>query len=206
MILNKFEFLAMNNPIRNAIQRHIEIKRIRKLSNLPPNKTVLEIGCGTGNGSKIIKEYFQTNKIYATDLDKRMITIAQKKKDKTIVFEMQDATKLKYKNNTFDAVFDLGVIHHIPNWKTCLKELKRVLKPNGQLIIEDLSIETFSTFQGKLMKKVLDHPYTSMYKENELIKHLKKLNFKIIRHKRYSSLIKYFIIIAQKSKINERQK
>ena len=199
MKLNRIEFLLMNNSIRNLIQKHIEIKRLRKLSNLSPNKAVLEIGCGTGNGSKLIKKYFQTDRIYATDLDKRMIDIAKKKnKDDSISFEVQSATKLKYKNNNFDAIFDLGVIHHIPNWKDCLKELKRVLKPKGQLIIEDLSIETFSTTFGKLMKKVLDHPYKSMHKEDEFVEYLKKIGFKIVVHKKYSTLIRYFIVVAQK--------
>src|SRR3989344_2670669 len=172
MKLNKTEFLLMNNPIRNLIQKHIEVKRLRKWSNLSSNRTVLEIGCGTGNGSKLIKKYFQAKRIYATDLDKRMIDIAKKcSKDDSISFEVQNATKLRYKDNYFDAVFELGVIHHIPNWKDCLKELRRVLKPKGQLIIEDLSIETFSTPFGKLMKKSLKNPYNSMYKEDEFLQH-----------------------------------
>src|SRR3990167_9301495 len=132
----------MNNPVRNLIQERIEVKRLRKLSGLPPNKTALEIGCGTGNGSKLIKKYFEAKKIYATDLDERMINIAKRRNTvESITFEVQDATKLKYSSKSFDAIFDLGVIHHIPNWKDCLKELKRVLKPNGQLILEDLSRE-----------------------------------------------------------------
>lgn len=191
----------MNNPVRNLIQERIEVKRLRKLSGLPPNKTALEIGCGTGNGSKLIKKYFQTKKIYATDLDERMINIARRKNaDDCITFEVQDATNLKYDNNSFDAVFDLGVIHHIPNWKDCLEELKRVLKPNGQMIIEDLSIETFDTFFGKLLKRVLDHPYANMYNKNEFVMHLKKIGFKIVEHKQYNTLgiLKYFVIVAQK--------
>ena len=199
MKLNKLEFLLMNNLVRNFIQNHIEVKRLRKWSKLAPNKTVLEIGCGTGNGSKLIKEYFEAKRIYATDLDKRMIDIAKKNNnDKSISFKVQNATKLKYKSNYFDAVFDLGVIHHIPNWEDCLNELKRVLKPKGQLIIEDLSIETFSTPFGKLMKKSLDHPYNSMHKEDEFVDYLKKIGFNIMVHKKHPTLIKYFIVIAQK--------
>ena len=199
MKLNKLEFLLMNNSIRNLIQKHIEVRRLRKCSTLSPNKIVLEIGCGTGNGSKLIKKYFQAKSVYATDLDKKMIDIAKKRnKDNSISFEVQNATTLKYKDNYFDAVFDLGVIHHIPNWKDCLKELKRVLKPKGHLIIEDLSIETFSTPLGKLMKKSLDHPYHSMYKEDEFLQHLQKIGFKIVLHKKYTPLIRYFIVVAQK--------
>lgn len=205
MKLNPLEFLLINNSVRNLIQEHIEVKRLRKWSNLPPNQTVLEIGCGTGNSSQLIKKYFQAKMVYATDLDERMIDIAKKgNKDDSISFEVQNATKLKYKENYFDAVFDLGVIHHIPNWKDCLKELQRVLKPNGQLVIEDLSIETFSTPIGKLMKKSLDHPYNSMHKEDELVEYLKKIGFKILIHKKHSALIRYFIVVAQKEGVSEK--
>ena len=79
MKLNRIEFFMMNNILRNFIQKQIEIKRLRKFSNLSSNKTILEIGCGTGNGSKLIQKYFQTKKIYATDLDKKMIEVANKK-------------------------------------------------------------------------------------------------------------------------------
>jgi ubiquinone/menaquinone biosynthesis C-methylase UbiE len=54
-----------------------------------------------------------------------------------------DASKLDFPDNHFDAVFDFGIIHHIPNWKDCIQELKRVLKPNGEVILEELSIDTF---------------------------------------------------------------
>lgn len=199
MKLNKIEFFLMDNFVRNSVQEHIEIKRLRAFSNLPTDKKVLEIGCGTGNAAQLIKKYFKTKRITGIDLDERMVAIAKRKnKDKTISFEVQDAADLKYKNNSFDAVFDLGVIHHIPHWKECLKELKRVVKPQGQLIIEDLSIESFSTPLGKVMKKVLDHPYNAMYKEEEFVKYLEKIGFRVVVYKKYNTIIKYFIVIAER--------
>jgi ubiquinone/menaquinone biosynthesis C-methylase UbiE len=189
----------MDNPIRNCIQEHVEIKRIMKYVLLPPRCNILDIGCGTGNSSKLIKKYFKIKKINAVDIDKRMIAVAKRNnKDRAIHFEVGDATRLRFKNNSFDAVFDIGVIHHIPQWKKCLQELKRVLKPGGQLIIEDISLETFSTSLGIVMKKMLDHPYNKMYKEKEFIESLKKLNFKINIKKRYDFGVRYFIVVAQK--------
>ncbi len=199
MKLNQTEFLLMNNPVRNFVQEHLEIKRIKKYAHLPPERKVLDIGCGTGNSSRLIKKHFKTKKIYAVDIDKRMISIAKKKnEDPSISFEVENATHLKFKNDSFEAIFDLGVIHHIPQWKKCLRELKRVLKPGGQLIIEDLSLETFSTPIGKIMRKILDHPYHAMYKESEFVEYLKKIDFKILINKRYRAPIRYVILIAQK--------
>lgn len=201
MLMNDLEFWLVNNPIRGFIQELIEIRKIRKLSQLPTNKIVLEIGCGNGYGTRLIKKYFKPKKITAIDLDKRMIDIAKRKHhDPIVTFEVGDAAKLVYQSNSFDAVFDFGIIHHIPNWEACLKELKRVLKPKGQLIIEDLSIETFKTFIGKVLKNIFDHPYSSMYEREELIDHLKILGFKIEKNEVYYhlGLLEYFIVIAAK--------
>lgn len=201
MLMNNLEFWFVNNPIRGLIQELIEIRKIRRLSQLPTNKIVLEIGCGNGYGTRLIKKYFKPKKITAIDLDKRMIDIAKRKHNDPIVsFEVGDAAKLAYQSNIFDAIFDFGIIHHIPNWKDCLRELKRVLKPGGQLIIEDLSIETFETFIGKVLKNVFDHPYELMYKREEFIDYLKMLGFKIEKYQVYYhvGLLKYFIVIASK--------
>lgn len=199
MILNKFEFVSMNNPLRAFVQEYIEIKQLRRLSQLPSGIKVLEIGCGNGWGTKLIKKYFNPSEIYAIDLDPKMINIAKKSnKDNKIYFSVADATKLPFKDNSFDAIFDFGIIHHIPDWKKCLIDLRRVLKSGGQLLIEDLSIETFETPFGKLMRKVLAHPYGAMYKRSEFIQFLKSIGFTVSNYRlRYPlKSIQYFVVIA----------
>ncbi|MFC1691588.1 class I SAM-dependent methyltransferase [Nanoarchaeota archaeon] len=201
MKLNKFEFLVINNPIRNFVQKHIEFRNLRKLFSMPKNKTVLEIGCGSGYGTKLIRKYFSPKQIYAIDLDKKMISIAKKSiKDKNTNFSVGNTTQLKFKNNQFDSVFVFGVIHHVPNWKTALKEIKRTLKPKGIVVLEELSKETFESGIGKHSKKHLDHPYEEMFRKDEFINHLKKLGFKIKTQKSYNPLylFKYFVVIAEK--------
>jgi len=130
-----------------------------------------------------------------------MIDLAKENNtDSSIFFEVGDASNLNYETNKFDAIFDFGIIHHIPNWKDCLRELKRVLKPGGELILEDLSIETFDTPTGRIMKKVFKHPYEVMYKKDEFLNYLKASGFGVIEQKSYHPLylIKYFVVIAKK--------
>lgn len=198
MKLNKIEFWTMNNRLRAFIQDKIEIKRLRKLSTLPKNKVILEIGCGNGVGTKLIKKHFAPKKIHAIDLDAKMITLAkQKNQNSSNTFQVADATLLPFKDNSFDAIVDFGVIHHIPNWKDALKEMKRVLKPNGELIIEDLSIDTFSTIIGRFLKLILKHPYDDMYTQKEFVDALKDIGFTIPQIKYYNLFIKYFALIAK---------
>ncbi len=203
MLMNTLEFLTMNNLVRAFIQDRIEMQRIRQLVKLENDLVVLEIGCGNGNGTKLIKKYFKPKKIVAIDLDPKMINIAKKNNtDPSVLFTVSDAAKLaSIPDNSFDAIFDFGIIHHIPNWKNCLNELKRVVKPGGELILEDLSIESFSTPFGKIMRKVLDHPYKEMYTRKEFINYLKSIGFAVNQNAVYYPLytIQYFIVIAKKT-------
>jgi ubiquinone/menaquinone biosynthesis C-methylase UbiE len=205
MKLNRVEFILINNPVRARIQEYYELKILlnmyRNVSVLKSFDTVLEIGCGNGNGTKLIKKYFSPKKIYAIDLDERMISIAKRRNiDPTITFEVMDASKLRFSDNYFDAVFDFGVIHHIPDWRDSIDEIWRVLKKDGLIVLEELSIDSFDKGIGKVWRKLLDHPYESMFSVEEFIEYLKAAGFKILgfRESNPIKLIKFFSLIAGK--------
>ncbi len=198
MKLNRLEFLMMNNPLREFIQE-FEAKELMEISGLKPGKILLEIGCGSGNGTKLIMKYFKPRKVYAIDLDERMIEKSIKRNAHTSVeYSVGDCTGLRFTNSKFDAVIIFGALHHIPAWKKAISEISRVLKPGGRLIIEDYSRETFKTGIGKLFKRVLKHPYKEMYTVEEFVNQL-SLRFRIRNFKARQKLgLKYFILAAEK--------
>ena len=198
----------MNNPVRAFVQNHYEAKILRKMTSSKRFNSVLEIGCGRGIGAQIIKKFFSPEKIFAIDLDEKMIRIARKRNhDSTITFDIQDAANLNFPDNYFDAIFDFGMIHHIPAWKNCLSEIKRVLTKNGELILEDLSFETFETIPGKLFKALSVHPYETMYRVEEFKEYLKEIGFKILAFKESYPLhiLKFFSLCAVKKEIGKEQ-
>lgn len=202
MKLNKIEFMLMNNPIRAFVQDIHEVRILRKMSAIESIDKALEIGCGNGNGTRLIKKYFKPININAIDIDEKMIKIAQQKnKDKSIKFEVMSATELIFANNYFDAIFDFGIIHHIPDWKKCINELRRVLKPGGELVLEELSIDSFSKGIGIIWRKILDHPYDNMYSNKEFVQYLKEQNFEIKCYAEYNAmmLFKHMSIVAIKN-------
>lgn len=187
--------MVMNNPLRALIQEKYELRILRNMSSIHAIGQSLEIGCGNGNGTRLIKKYFSPNNITAIDLDDKMIAIAKSRnKDTSIVFRVMDASKLEFPDNQFDAIFDFGIIHHIPNWKECIRELRRVLKPGGKIIIEDLSRETFTKGIGRLWRILSDHPYESMYTAGEFNDYLMESGFKILNYKQSNPfrLIRFF--------------
>lgn len=100
-------------------------------------KKVLEIGLGQGaDAEQIIKR----GGIYSgVDLTEESVNrIKMRFSLRSLPFaevKQGSALELPFADNEFDIVFSHGVLHHIPEIKTAQKEIARVLKPNGNLIV-----------------------------------------------------------------------
>ena len=100
MKANKLEFIVMNSRIRAYVQERYELNILLSMTAKKDIQTVLEIGCGNGNGTKLIKKYFSPPNITAIDVDEKMIKIAQKlNKDSNTSFAVMDASNLDFPDN-----------------------------------------------------------------------------------------------------------
>ncbi|MFH1827577.1 MAG: class I SAM-dependent methyltransferase [bacterium] len=95
-------------------------------------ETVLDLACGEG----IVSEYLQNNKgikIIGADISERALKIAQGKGIKTVRIDIEK--KLPFKDHSFDCVFWGDNIEHLFDPEQVLKEINRVLKDKGRLIL-----------------------------------------------------------------------
>jgi ubiquinone/menaquinone biosynthesis C-methylase UbiE len=118
--------------------------------------------------------------------------------DESTIDQVMDASKLDFPNESFNAIFDFGIIHHIPNWKNGIEELKRVLKDGGELIQEELSLDTFSGFPGRLYRSLLSHPYEQMFSTEEFVQHIENVGFGINGFKKANpfKMMQHFSLVA----------
>jgi len=99
---------------------------------------VLELATGTGLIAVNIAGSVRS--ITATDFSPKMIETAKKKTvPENVYFSVEDATSLSFEDNSFDAVIISNALHIMPNPEMVLKNIKRVLKPNGLLIAPNFS-------------------------------------------------------------------
>jgi ubiquinone/menaquinone biosynthesis C-methylase UbiE len=140
MILNRVEFLMMNNPLRRALQRHFEGPRFLRMGGTLPGARALELGCGQGVGAEIILDLFEAASVDAFDLDAQMVAIARRRlisRGSQVRLWVGDAMDINALDGTYDAVFDFGIIHHVSKWQRVLAEANRVLRPGGLLFAEE---------------------------------------------------------------------
>ncbi|MCQ2498685.1 MAG: class I SAM-dependent methyltransferase [Lachnospiraceae bacterium] len=97
--------------------------------------SVLECACGTGAISMYIAPVCNT--LFASDYSIGMLKQAQKKLKnfENVEIKKVDITNIKAKDSSFDVVVAGNVIHLLPEPQSAMKELTRVCKAGGKLII-----------------------------------------------------------------------
>jgi ubiquinone/menaquinone biosynthesis C-methylase UbiE len=123
----------------------------------------LEVGCGRGVGVEIILERFGADRVDAFDLDPRMVARARRRLARyghRVEIWVGDATSVPLPDAHYDAVFDFGIIHHVPHWRAALAEIRRVLKPGGTFYAEEVMARFI---QHPLTRRVLEHPQADRF-------------------------------------------
>ena len=91
------------------------------------------MGCGNGRYYQLLKNTEYTG----VDNSKKLIRIAQEKYPEAR-FQVADSLSLPFEENSFDKIYSIAVLHHIPSKKLrlqFLREAKRILKPKGKFIL-----------------------------------------------------------------------
>jgi ubiquinone/menaquinone biosynthesis C-methylase UbiE len=179
MKLNWAERWAVNNPSR-PIQQGLEVRWMKRRRPLAPGSVVLEVGCGRGAGAALIRKEFQPAVLQAMDLDMEMLrrgrTYLPEGERKEISFYVADVLRIPAGSESLDAVFGFGVLHHVPDWESALKEIVRVLKPGGVYYLEELYP---SLYQNFITKHILLHPAANRFRSGDLKRALRGVGLKL---------------------------
>ncbi len=145
-IAPKYDFLNRFLSLRQDV---LWRKEMVKAAHLPENALALDVACGTCDVGVEIqkqhKDHYKTQcKVFGVDFSHKMLSLAQKKiinqTNKTKIYlSAGNALFLPYKENLFDAVFIAFGIRNIVNRKKALKEFKKCLKKNGQVVVLELT-------------------------------------------------------------------
>jgi SAM-dependent methyltransferase len=102
-------------------------------ARLAENKTVLDFGCNTGVGSKMLSEF--AKKVVGADVSERAIAEAKTRYGHLpINFMVTDGIQLPFEDNEFDIIVSFQVIEHLVDYDLYINEIKRVLSPNGVVL------------------------------------------------------------------------
>lgn len=106
-----------------------------EMLSIDPDDRVLDVGCGTGFATAGLLA--KTRNVHGLDQSVHQLAHAWSKlgKHEPVAFTLGDAERLPYRSDSFDVVWSSGAIEYWPNPVGTLRELRRVTRPEGTVLI-----------------------------------------------------------------------
>jgi ubiquinone/menaquinone biosynthesis C-methylase UbiE len=131
----------IDNPIRRKLIQKPE--KVAKRIKLDSGMVVIEIGPGKGSYTKAIaRNILPAGVVYAIDIQESIINHLKKRlakeKIENIVPKIDDVYNLSFEDNSVDRVIMIACLPEIPEPIRTLKEIRRILKPDGLVSLSEM--------------------------------------------------------------------
>jgi ubiquinone/menaquinone biosynthesis C-methylase UbiE len=123
-----------NEGDRNWRQEHLEIPLMLLALGLPRRARVLEVGCGRGIALPPLASRLAPTRLVGLDIDPSLLAEAQRRVRDTatpVELVLGDVRRLPFADREFDLVIDFGTCYHVARAEDALREIARVLAPEG---------------------------------------------------------------------------
>lgn len=138
------DYDKLNHILSLNIDKGWRKKAVRKIVDCDTPLTVLDVACGTGDFTiEIARKAAKESRIIGIDLSEGMMKVGRKKIEAAgvqAILEYGDSECLSYADNTFDRISVGFGVRNFEHLELGLKEMCRVLKPGGRLVILELSV------------------------------------------------------------------
>jgi ubiquinone/menaquinone biosynthesis C-methylase UbiE len=154
------QLTPLYDPLLKLVMREETFKqKLIQQANIQPNMKVLDLGCGTGTLTLMLKRAHPDTQVTGLDGDPQVLDIAREKSRGTdIHWDEGLASSLPYPDSTFDRVVTSLVIHHLTtdDKRRAFKDAYRVLKPHGELHVLDFGTphSSFTRFMTAYMRRL----------------------------------------------------
>lgn len=180
---------GVSKNIFQKLWHGIKINLAKKLLSEFKFKNCLDVGCASGFMISEISKYYPDCAYFGIDIYDNAIKYAKKTYPK-IKFKVASASKLPFKDTSFDLILFYETIEHVEDPKLCLLEIRRVLKMNGTLILTmdsgsllfRLVWFIWENSKGRIWKGAHLHPFHHQQLENLINQSGFKIKKKIFSH------------------------
>lgn len=131
-------FYDNNSSVQSAVASML----VKKLPSCRVG-SILEIGCGTGNYTRLLRDVFKANWIKAIDISEEMVGIARGKiKDEKTYFVVSDVETIDF-NEKFSLITSNATFHWFYNLETAIERLQKALTEDGMMVFSIFGPKTF---------------------------------------------------------------
>jgi ubiquinone/menaquinone biosynthesis C-methylase UbiE len=146
MSLDHFGLIA---PIY-ARAKYSSLEKMREVAALPVRGRLLDIGGGTGRVASVLRDL--VDEVIVSDISMGML---KQVTPSTLSPVCGYSESLPFPSDSFERVIMVDALHHVVDQVSTAREMFRILKPGGLLIIEEPDIRTFGVKLIALAEKLL---------------------------------------------------
>jgi ubiquinone/menaquinone biosynthesis C-methylase UbiE len=172
-----------------------DLQIMLSFAEMTGNEELLDIATGGGHTANAFAPL--VNKVKAIDLTSKMLEAAEKfiagNGHKNVSFFKGDAEDLPFQNGSFEMVTCRIAPHHFPNVEKFIKEVYRVLKSNGQFLLDDNVVpedDEFDLFYNTI-EKIRDYSHFRAWKKTEWLSMLELNGFEIMEWHRFEKTFRF---------------
>jgi ubiquinone/menaquinone biosynthesis C-methylase UbiE len=161
-----YRYYAAQSGGEQARSRFLAIQAalLKALGGEPAPLNVADVGCGAGTQSRLWAE--RGHQVYGADINQALIALARRRANASgldIVFDVASASALPWPDQSMDLCIVPELLEHVADWRGCLDEFLRVLRPGGALYIsttnalcpaqQEFSLPMYSWYPGFLKRR-----------------------------------------------------
>lgn len=136
-VQNEYAHLAPQYDRRWSFYVNATVQETMHRLDLNSHERILDLGCGTGTLIQRLLHLAPEIEIVGLDPSAEMLNIARQKLPKSVELQVGSADSIPFPNESFDLIISTNAFHYFRNPSQAIQEAKRVLKPNGHLVITD---------------------------------------------------------------------
>jgi ubiquinone/menaquinone biosynthesis C-methylase UbiE len=129
-----FEMLQQWHDNHGGLAVEPDVKRLIE-AECRPGSRILEAGSGSGSITNWFAARYPNVNFVGVDISQIGVSMACQKAPANAEFKVADLKKLPFREDSFEFCFSQSVIEHIVGWEDAIRELRRVLVPDGHLLI-----------------------------------------------------------------------
>lgn len=166
---------------------YVEATTRETLRRLPLNAAsrVLDVGCGTGELLRRVRANVPDAVLAGLDPVPEMLDVAREKLSGRDDLRVGYADRLPWNAGTFDVVVSCNMFHYISEPLTALREMARVLRPTGALVLTDWCDDYIACRICNLYLRLTNRAFYKTYRQAECLELLKVAGYEVQSFERY---------------------
>lgn len=184
-VITEYTRLALIYDSRWSFYIRATSRETCKRLSLPASGKLLDAGCGTGVLLNLVATRYPDATLVGIDPVPDMLGVARKRLPAGVELAVAWADRLPFTEKSFDVIVSASMFHYVRQPVITLNEMRRVLRPGGQLVLTDWCADYLSC---RLLDRYLglcNRAHHRIYRQRELLELVAASGFKQLHCERY---------------------